>query len=257
MEIAVISLVAFFAAVLTFFTGFGLGTLLTPVFLIYLPVDAAIAITAVVHFVNNLFKLLLVGNKFDKKIVIQFGIPAILAALAGSWLLLLIPDHQPLWTYYFWGSTHSIYLLNSLISVLLICFALMDLLPYTRKLEFDNSKLVWGGLISGFFGGFSGNQGALRSAFLVKTGMSKECFIATTVIISSLVDFTRLSVYSTKMLKFINEIDLLWLICPALAAISGAYLGSRLLKKILIEQIRLLVAIMVLLFAIALGLGWI
>ena len=30
MEIEIISLVAFFAAILTFFSGFGLGTILTP-----------------------------------------------------------------------------------------------------------------------------------------------------------------------------------------------------------------------------------
>lgn len=39
--------------------------------------------------------------------------------------------------------------------------------------------LPLGGLLSGFFGGLSGNQGALRSAFLLKAGLSKEAFIAT------------------------------------------------------------------------------
>lgn len=65
MEIIIISLAAFFTAVLTFFSGFGLGTILTPVFVLFFPIDVAIALTGVVHFSNNLFKIALVGrNKF-------------------------------------------------------------------------------------------------------------------------------------------------------------------------------------------------
>ena len=60
MELAVISLVAFLTAILTFFSGFGLGTILMPVFAIFFPVDIAIALTGVVHFSNNLFKLSLI-----------------------------------------------------------------------------------------------------------------------------------------------------------------------------------------------------
>ena len=55
MEIILISLAAFLTAILTFFSGFGLGTILMPVFAIFFPIDIAIALTGVVHFANNLF----------------------------------------------------------------------------------------------------------------------------------------------------------------------------------------------------------
>ena len=58
MEILIISVVAFFAAILTFFSGFGLGTILTPVMMIFFPVEIAVAFTGIVHFSNNIFKLL-------------------------------------------------------------------------------------------------------------------------------------------------------------------------------------------------------
>jgi hypothetical protein len=51
-------------------------------------------------------------------------------------------------------------------ALLMMVFALFELLPSLRKLTFSNRHLVIGGLLSGFFGGFSGHQGALRSAFL-------------------------------------------------------------------------------------------
>lgn len=84
MEIIIISLAAFITAILTFFSGFGLGTILTPVFMLFFPVDLAIALTGVVHFFNNLFKIMLVGKHANKKVLFRFGIPAIIAAFAGA-----------------------------------------------------------------------------------------------------------------------------------------------------------------------------
>ncbi|OFZ11088.1 MAG: hypothetical protein A2Z20_04150 [Bdellovibrionales bacterium RBG_16_40_8] len=63
MDFVVIALVAFAASLLTFFSGFGLGTILLPVFAIWFPIDVSVALTAVVHFLNNIFKLMLVGKQ--------------------------------------------------------------------------------------------------------------------------------------------------------------------------------------------------
>ena len=62
MEYAVICTVAIVVSALTLFSGFGLGTLLMPAFALFFPINVAVAATAVVHLVNNLFKLLLVGK---------------------------------------------------------------------------------------------------------------------------------------------------------------------------------------------------
>ena len=87
MEILIISVVAFFAAILTFFSGFGLGTILTPVMMIFFPVEIAVAFTGIVHFSNNIFKLFIIGFNANKRVIIKFGIPAILAAFLGSYIL--------------------------------------------------------------------------------------------------------------------------------------------------------------------------
>ncbi|HEX9601849.1 MAG TPA: sulfite exporter TauE/SafE family protein, partial [Mariniflexile sp.] len=201
MEIVVISLVAFFVAILTFFSGFGLGTILTPVFMIFFPVELAIALTGVVHFFNNIFKLFLVGRNANKDVLLRFGIPAVVAAIAGSWVLLNITDLQPLFAYDAFGKHFEVYPVKFIISILLIIFASIDLIPYFNNLQFGKDKLPLGGALSGFFGGLSGNQGALRSAFLIKAGLSKEAFIGTAVVVSTFVDFTRLSIYATRFTK--------------------------------------------------------
>jgi len=255
VEILIICLAAFITAILTFFSGFGLGTILTPVFMIFFPAPAAIALTGVVHFFNNIFKIFLVGRSANKKVLIRFGIPAVLASFVGAWLLIHIPDSRPLFEYKLFANRLEVYPVKFLISVLLIFFALMDLFPFLKNIEFKKGSLAVGGVLSGFFGGLSGNQGAFRSAFLIKAGLSKEAFIGTGVVVSSFVDFTRLGVYSTGIRESGLEDNLLLIVLAVLSAITGAILGNRLLKKVTLNYIRIVVAVMLIMISIALGMG--
>ncbi|MBR9998538.1 MAG: sulfite exporter TauE/SafE family protein [Cyclobacteriaceae bacterium] len=255
MEIIIISFAAFLTAILTFFSGFGLGTILTPVFILFFPVDLAIALTGVVHFFNNVFKLILVGRSADKKVLLRFGVPAVLAALGGAWVLLNITDLKPLFSYSVAGQTFVVTPIKFIISILLILFSMIELLPFFEKLEFGRAKLPVGGMLSGFFGGLSGHQGALRSAFLIRAGLSKEAFIGTSVVIASFVDFTRLSVYATRFGESGLGENLAVVLSATIAAIAGAFLGNQLLKKITLKLIQQLVAGLLILISIALGAG--
>src|SRR5262245_21022526 len=134
MDIAILTVVAFLVAILTFFSGFGLGTILTPVFMIFFPVNLAIALTGIVHFFNNIFKLFLIGRKADKQVVLRFGIPAVIAAFAGAWLFLQINELEPLFSYQVGGRTFEVYPVKFIISILLIVFALIDLIPWFARL---------------------------------------------------------------------------------------------------------------------------
>jgi len=255
MEIIIISIIAFFVAILTFFSGFGLGTILTPVFMLFFPVELAIALTGVVHFFNNLYKIILVGKNADKKVLLRFGIPAVIAAILGAWVLLHIPDVKPLFSYTVFEKTFTVYPVKFIISILLIIFASMDLIPYFSKLQFGRDKLAIGGALSGFFGGLSGNQGALRSAFLIKAGLSKEAFIGTAVLVSTFVDFTRLSMYATRIVKTDLFDNLTLVIAATASAIVGAYYGNKLLKKVTLKSVQTIVAVMLIIISIALGAG--
>jgi hypothetical protein len=255
MEIILPAAVAFLAAILTFFSGFGLGTLLTPVFAIFFPIELAIALTGAVHFFNNIFKLFLVGKKADKQVLIRFGIPAVAAAFIGAWVLGKITKLSPLFSYQLGEKTVEVYPVKFVIAILLIVFAVMDLIPYFSKLQFGKDKLPLGGVLSGFFGGLSGHQGALRSAFLIKAGLSKEAFIGTAVVVSTFVDFTRLSVYANRFSQSGLQENITIVVCTTLAAISGAFVGNKMLKKITLETLRITVAVLLIIISIALGFG--
>lgn len=106
-----------------------------------------------------------------------------------------------------------------------------------------------------FYGGLSGIQGAIRSAFLIKSGLSKEAYIATGVVIACLVDFTRLSVYVSRFAAAKLNQNVALLVSATLSAIIGAYIGKKLLKKVTLRSIQVLVAVMLILISIGLGLG--
>lgn len=257
MDYIVICIVAFLGSGLTLFSGFGLGTILVPVFALFFPIDLAIALTAIVHFLNNLFKLGLLGKFADKKIILRFGLPSVLAAFVGAYLLSLISEAQPLCTYSLGTSSFFIMPVKLLIGLLLIFFALFDIIPRLSNLQFDKKYLFLGGLLSGFFGGLSGNQGALRSAFLMRAQLSKETFIATGVVIACLIDVSRLSIYSEKIFKAGSQINYMMITLATLSAFLGAYLGNKLVKKITIKTLQYMVAVALIVFGSLLSLGMI
>jgi uncharacterized membrane protein YfcA len=255
MEITIICIAAFLTAILTFFSGFGLGTILAPVFAIFFPVDIAIALTGIVHFSNNLFKIALVGRNINKNVFLKFGIPAIAAAFAGAWLLLRISTLPSIAEYELWNKQYEITPVKLSVAVLLITFSVLELIPSVQKIQFSENKLPIGGLLSGFFGGLTGLQGAIRSAFLIKSGLSKEAYIATGVAIACVVDISRLSVYASRFTAANLHENMTLLISATLAAIAGAFLGNRLLKKVTFRFVQIVVAVMLIVISIALGAG--
>lgn len=253
MEYSIVCIAALLASGLTLFSGFGLGTLLLPVFAIFFPVEIAVAVTAIVHLLNNLFKLVLLGKYADKSVVLKFGLPAIAAAFLGAWLLVRLSDLKPIVNYTLLSHGFHVMPVKLIIAIMMATFAMFELIPRFEKMSFEAKYLPLGGILSGFFGGLSGHQGALRSAFLIRSGLSKEGFIATGIVISCLVDFSRLSIYSTHLL-FQGIGDRRFLLLSAIAsAFLGAFVGNRLVKKITMRTVHIIVSVMI--FGIAIGLA--
>ncbi|MDP1962601.1 MAG: TSUP family transporter [Reyranella sp.] len=259
MNLIIIGTTALLASGLTLFSGFGLGTVLMPVFALFFPVPVAIAATAVVHLANNLFKIVLVGRRADWGVVLRFGIPAAAAAMVGASTLFLFAELPVLATYELGGRKHEITVLKVVIGALIIMFAGLDLSPRFAKLSFPPRYLLVGGLLSGFFGGLSGNQGAFRSAFLIRAGLDKEAFVGTGVVSTVIVDTVRLIVYGVSFYtsSFVAlGADVVDSVAVAIAsAFVGAYAGTRLLEKVTLRFVQLIVAVAMVAFGVALGGG--
>ncbi|HRF78464.1 MAG TPA: sulfite exporter TauE/SafE family protein, partial [Flavobacteriales bacterium] len=164
MEVSylLIPAVALAASLITLISGFGLGTLLLPVFALFFPLEVAILLTAVVHLLNNLFKLGLLWKDIHWRTVLRFGVPGILGAYLGARLMLSLGTRDALYQ----GVLHPVDPLDLVIAGLMLVFGLFEISKTLNKLSLPSNWMVPGGLISGFFGGLSGHQGALRSLFL-------------------------------------------------------------------------------------------
>lgn len=255
MAFVVIAVVAIVASGLTFFSGFGLGTLLLPAFALFVPVDQAVAMTAVVHFLNSLFKIAIVGRHADRDTLVRFGLPAIVAAIMGAWLLGQLSRAQPLFSYEVLGRSVDVVPMKLAVGVLLSLFAMIEVLPRFRGLAFPKRFMPLGGFLSGLFGGLSGMQGALRAAFLARAGLSAEAFVATSGVIACLVDVSRLGVYAGRLAEVRHELDWPLVAVAVAAALAGALAGKRLLAGMTMETVQRIVAVLLVLVAVGLMTG--
>ena len=231
MHLLAIFLLAFLASTLTFFSGFGLGTLLLPAFLILHPdrPHEAVLAVALVHLTNNLLKGGLTFRWLEVRPALYFGLSSAGAAAAGAWALESLNGE----------------LAQRAIGCTLLIFALFEFLP-TKGTEqsWATRPSGWflGGLLSGFAGGFSGHQGALRSFFLSRTGWSAQQVVATGTAVALAVDLSRIPLYLWRG----DQLHADWwpvVAFGALGALLGSLLGRRFLPKLTLRPLQIFVAL--------------
>lgn len=216
---------ALVVAAIVLASGFGLGTALTPLFLLVYDIKTAILLVAVVHFTNTLFRLALFRTSIEASIVRRFGLASVVGAVAGS----LAQKHA------------SNPWLELGLGVLLIVLAGVEFLPRRGGWRIPRRFDQVGGLLSGLLGGLLGNQGAVRSGYLLNYGLSKEAFIATGTAIACLIDASRIPVY---LVNYGAALVASWpyLVAVILSALAGTLVGKRLVARLSLAWFRRLVA---------------
>ena len=259
MAFLFVGVVAAFVSTLTLFAGFGLGTLLLPAFALFFPVEIAVAATAVVHGLNGLFKVGLLWRHAVGTVLLRFGLTAVGFAFVGAWLLTRLVRGEPLGSWNVGPVSGEVTLVKLVMGTLILFFALLDLWPRFVILRFDPRYLPLGGAFSGFFGGLSGHQGALRAAFLLPLGLSPPQFAATQAVLASMVDAARLSVYGAAFLvagaDALGSGDWALVGVATLCAFAGAFVGSRLLPRVTIGAVRGITGLLLLLVGAGLVFG--
>jgi uncharacterized membrane protein YfcA len=203
-------LLCFLAAALTVPAGFGLATMMTPVFLVWFEPHHAIAGVALVHGAHNGAKSVMLKEHIDGNALRRFGWALLVGALLGALLQSTIPP-EPL--------------------LLLVGFALV-LLPLLKiseawtSIRLPEAEDRIGGFGSGFLGGLTGHQGALRAMFLKDRLPDKSAYAATAAVLALVVDATRIPVYLWHDSTVLTEQTLL-LVGFVLAALIGAQMGRR------------------------------
>ena len=255
MTLLLVGLIALLASGLTFVSGFGLGTLLLPTFGAFLPLEHAVALTGLVHVLNGLFKLSLVGLHIDWRVFLRFGLPAAVAAVVGAELLLSLSNAAVLAEWHWAGRVAQVTPVKLVVGLLLCAFAAIEMRPSLRGLTFAPRYLMLGGVLSGFFGGLSGLQGALRSAFLVRAGLAPRAYVATGSAIGVLIDLSRLPVYASALMTVRDQIDWSVVQVAVVCACIGALFGQKWIGSMTMTGVQRIVAALLLVTGTALMLG--
>ena len=214
LEIVLFFIIAFMAATIASFTGFGSATILTPFAGLVINLKDAIVLVAFFHFASNAFRLIRLRQSLNRRLVLVYGVPSIITAVGGALLL----------------KNLDVTLLTSVFGAFIIVFSVYSFINPTWSLPDRNAVLVSGGVLSGLTAGAIGLGGAIRSMFLISTKIKKEVYIATSAAIAVMVDITRISVYLSNSTL---EAEYYYYIIPLVGvAFVGTFWGIKLLARL-------------------------
>jgi uncharacterized protein len=209
---AALFLVAIFSGATASVVGFGIGSLLTPLFALELGTSVAVAAVTVPHALATAVRCWRLRRLVDRTVVTRFGVLSAAGALAGALIYTRL------------GPTT----LTGVLGGLLLLTALAQLTGWTRQWQPRGPIVGVFGVLSGFFGGVVGNQGGLRAAALTAFHLSPPAFVATATATGLLVDAARTPVYLWQAGPRLAE---LWV--PIGIAAAGVLVGTLIGERIL------------------------
>jgi uncharacterized protein len=211
----VMAAVAFLAGAIASVSGFGIGSLLTPVLAVRVEIKLAVAAVSVPHLTATGLRLWIMRKHIDRRLLWNFGLMSAAGGLAGA--LLHAYANNPALTIVFSG--------------LLILTGVMGMTGLSDRLRFRGWVAWMAGAVSGILGGLVGNQGGIRSAAMLGFDIPRHAFVATATAVGLIVDSARVPVY---LITQGREMASLWpvLVTATAGAILGTVVGERILKRV-------------------------
>lgn len=229
----IFSSAAVVAAAIACISGFGIGSILTPIFSLAVGMKLAVALVSIPHLVATAERFWMLRKELNVEVLRSFGIYSAAGGLLGALFQEALSNSA----------------LVAFFCLLLIFVGAGGLTGLTAGMRIP-ARLAWlAGLASGLFGGLVGNQGGIRSAALLAFPLEKAEFVATATAVGVIVDLARIPVY---LVRYGADILHLWwavLLCAA-ACSTGTYLGTSVLSRIPPEVFRRLVCLLILLLGI-------
>lgn len=234
MEIIYFILLALLAEVLGTVGGFGSSLFFVPVASLFLDFYSVLGITALFHVFSNISKIIFFRKGFDKKLVIQIGIPAVVFVIAGAYLSKFVDKKN----------------LEIILSVFLITVSALLFLFRQARIKPNPVNSFSGGALSGFIAGLLGTGGAIRGLTMAAFNLEKNIFIATSAIIDLGIDTSRSVVYFTNGYIHTNELYLVAIL--VVISVVGTYSGKIILRYISETQFKSFVLVLIFLIGVVL-----
>ena len=211
---------AFLVAALTVPAGFGLSTMLTPMVLLLMGPHEAVAVVAIVHGAHNAGKFAALKEHVNFEAFQKYGIWLVIGAILGALFQNEVPQGP----------------LLALIGIFLVILPLLTMSEKWTGYTIPEANDRVGGFGSGFMGGLSGHQGALRAMFLTRRLPDKMAYAATASVLALCVDLSRIPVYLMFRHEDISQ-HLLLTFVLTVSALLGVAMGKRWLKSLKSELI--------------------
>ena len=211
----IVGVAAVVAGAIAAVSGFGVGSVLTPVLAAKYGTKAAVAVVAVPHVVGTAVRLASLWRQVDRQVLLRFGALSAAGGLVGALLNARLQSAA----------------LTLVFAGLLLFAGAASLASLTERMRF-RGKAAWAaGALSGLFGGLVGNQGGVRAAALLGFDLRKESFVATATAVALVIDGARLPVYLLTQAGDIRDAG--WTIAVAVAGVlAGTLAGVPLLRRI-------------------------
>jgi uncharacterized membrane protein YfcA len=234
----VIGAVAVLAGAIAAVSGFGIGSLLTPVLMLSMPTAHAVAVLAIPHALATAVRWIRLRSDVHGATFRQFGIASAIGGLAGAAL----------------QSQLASPILTVVLGSLLTLAGATELMRRTIPLPQTPFWRLAGGILSGVFGGLVGNQGGIRAAALLGFRLQPRQIVATATAAALLVDAARVPIYFWSAGPTIVAAVRLWVVI-AIGVTVGTFLGVPVLSRIPESIYRRLVGALLLLLGISLLAG--
>lgn len=228
-----ISLLTIVANAVGILSGFGTGTIMTPLLLLFLPYQETLLLMAIILWFHDIWKLLFFRKHINWNLFIYFGFPSIITTYIGARLV---------------ANRALVTLFPKLLGIFLIFYVFFLFLFPDFKVVQRRLFALLGGAVQGFFAGLFGIKGPVRTVFLVAYKLPQAEYLATIGAISLVTDATRLGTYLFNGMRLHGE--LLWgLLIFVPASYLGAKIAQLMVPYISERTLRLFVAI----FLLAIG----
>jgi uncharacterized membrane protein YfcA len=207
--------------------GFGIGSLLTPVFVTQVPTQVAVAAVSIPHVVGTTARFWLLRGQIDRHLLVRFGLTSAAGGLTGALLQART------------GSAGLTILFGSL----LLFVAASELSGLSNRMRFRGAAAWIAGVLSGLLGGLVGNQGGIRSAAMLGMDVPRQAFVGTATAVALIVDGARVPVY---LATTGGELLDMWptIAIATIAVVCGTLFGHRLLTRIPGEKFRPTIAVL-------------